>query len=176
MKLLDQLVALWKQEQPLEQLPHPGMDRRAFLKILGSSAAVVAAVPLLDLEALVWTPTPGIVAPAMGGVLTDLDWLTAEVLRMFERTLKMVSLVNRDYDTLYTRGMDVHVPLPLTRQEATTRIVTPMMTAGLHAADADPLPVSCLTNETGFAHDPKRQMVARASRHGSMISLRLAHA
>lgn len=63
MKLIDRLVSLWQQEQPLEVLPKPGLDRRAFLKILGSSAAIAAAVPMLDLEALIWTPRPIITVP-----------------------------------------------------------------------------------------------------------------
>lgn len=76
MGLLDRLVGIWKAEQPLEQLPNPGLDRRSFLKILAGSAAVAAAAPMLDLEALIWTPTPGIVVPravpyfAVGDVFT----------------------------------------------------------------------------------------------------------
>lgn len=102
MKLLDRLVALWQQEQPLEALPKPGLDRRAFLKILGSSAAIAAAVPMLDLEALIWTPKPMIVVPGLvGNQLVTPAWMTKEALRLLKEKLALARyLLRQEYGGL----------------------------------------------------------------------------
>lgn len=71
MNLLQRVIAAFKSEHPLEVLPTPELDRRAFLKILGGSAAVALAAPMLDLEALLWTPATQVVVPDLPWCLTD---------------------------------------------------------------------------------------------------------
>lgn len=99
MNLLDRIVNVWKAENPAESLPEPkGLDRRRFLKILGGSAAVAAAAPLLDLEALVWTPTRSIVIVEGPPVFLTADLITREALRILENNLSVVKCFDRLYD------------------------------------------------------------------------------
>ncbi len=113
--LLDRLVALWKREQPLERLPSPGLDRRAFLKVLGGSAAVAAAVPLLDLEALVWTPDKTILIPALAEHgLISIEWMTKEVLKVMTKNLEHLKWCNRAYDDQFQQdGAKIGTTIPV---------------------------------------------------------------
>lgn len=123
-----------------------GMDRRAFLKVLGGTAAVVAAAPMLDLERLLWVPgEKTIFLPyegPFGNQIVTVDWITREALRILENNLKMASVFNREYDAKFQliphatvgkdgltrqRIIDVdHDVLTMKRADARTRILEPV--------------------------------------------------
>ena len=77
-----------------------GIDRRAFLRLLGSGAAGLVVAPALDLDALIWTPktivTVGEFAPSYFEMTAE--WLTREALRLLEHEVKFANYVNRRYD------------------------------------------------------------------------------
>lgn len=102
MNPLKWLTSLLRKEQPDlpkhgDEVP-TGMTRRGFLQILGGSAAVAVAAPLVDLEALVWAPSPTIVVPELRTTLLTADWITREAMRVMKNQLDFVKSVNRHYD------------------------------------------------------------------------------
>lgn len=184
MSLLDRIVAAFKRENPGERLPAPGMDRRRFLQILGSSAAVAAVAPALDLERLLWMPGQGtapelvavtnyIEAPSMFAVppmgrnifLTS-DWVVREAMKMFENNLKLISKVNRVYDGRYsllvTQNPVATIQNPRwgvdTIGDWQDRI-EPELRANARLSDAS-LPIGAMTSRTLHEETPTARMNA----------------
>ena len=90
------------------------MNRRAFLRWLGGTAAGVAASHVLDVERLLWVPgEKTILLPTVEGVehlngLVSVDWMMAEALRIMEANLQFVAslpLIDTRWGTV-----DVRIP------------------------------------------------------------------
>ena len=86
------------------------MDRRSFLRLLGSGAVGAAIGAELDLERLLWVPKPIITVPAMPSTFVTPDWITRELLLGLQRDLGWV-LHNRSYDVDRHRFPDTAVTI-----------------------------------------------------------------
>ncbi len=77
------------------------MDRRAFLRRLGfGTIAAAAASSVFDIERLLWVP--GEKTIFLPPLLENYTFLTSEIvtreaLKIFENSLSMFNLVNREY-------------------------------------------------------------------------------
>lgn len=184
MNLLYRIVAAFTRENPGERLPAPGMDRRRFLQILGSSAAVAAVAPMVDLEHLLWHPigtaqplesyvsqlikAPSMFAvPEVGGhIFVTADWITREALKLLEEKLNLISKVNRVYDGRYsllvTQNPVATIANPRwgvdTVQDWRDRI-EPELRANARLSDAS-LPIGALTSRTLHEETPTARMNA----------------
>ena len=75
------------------------VNRRAFLQLAGTAIAGLA----IDPERLLWMPGERtIVLPAFTPHdFAGIDWITREALRLLEKNLAFVGLVNRSYDDVF---------------------------------------------------------------------------
>lgn len=154
--LLDRLVAIWKQENPAETmaLPAPtGMHRRQFLKILGSSAAVAAAVPMMDLERLLWTPGQVAVPEIGGNILLTTEFIVRESLRVLQNNLRMAAEANTYYDERFVRTtMEFPVATVTAPRIGVDTVndwrerIKPAVMSSAQVREA-PLPIDAFTNE-----------------------------
>jgi hypothetical protein len=117
MGILDQALA-WLNGPKVQP---SGIDRRRFLQFLGGTAAGVAIAPLIDVERLLWTPKPMILAPTIEELaFITPNWITMEALRILENNLTTARMFAPDWKTtdhLIGHTVSVnHAPVTLTDQ------------------------------------------------------------
>lgn len=80
------------------------LSRRQFLLRFGSAAVAAAALPMIDVERLLWVPgQKTIFLPSR----TPLDMWVVESLKVLQQTLTFSAHVNRQYDDLWRQKLQV---------------------------------------------------------------------
>ena len=116
MNLLDRIVAAWRSEQGVPATVDPvKLGRRKFLALLGGSVAVATVAPLVDLDQLIWTPSPSIIVPDLGHGFLAPEWVVRDTLALLRKNLLIATSFNRRYDEAFqggTLGETIRIQLP----------------------------------------------------------------
>ena len=77
------------------------LTRRGFLSLFGSMTAAAVALPLVDLDKLLWVPGAKRIFVPAGHTFMTTDLMMKEALRTLENNLTFAKSINREYDLAY---------------------------------------------------------------------------